>query len=111
MVNVFSKNLKDALHRYPFILDFFESYGIPLERDLTVEDAINSIPDERLEEIGVTRDALKEQLLSFIGDMESLLEEERVESITIKCKQFVQQCTSGKSVRKIIISSFSSDAL
>ena len=83
MVNVFSKNLKDALHRYPFILDFFESYGIPLERDLTVEDAINSIPDERLEEIGITRDALKEQLLSFIGDMESLLEEERVESITI----------------------------
>ncbi len=84
MSKVLSENLDKLLKDFPFITDFFDSYGIEIEQRSTLQEALNSIPDEKLEELAISREELKDQLLEFLSGMEMLLEEEgKVESITI----------------------------
>jgi len=84
MSNIMKEKVGELLEKFPFITDFFDSYGIAIKPEKNLQEIINSIPDRKLEELAISRDELKDHLLQFISEMEILLEEEeKLESITI----------------------------
>ena len=75
------------LSEQPFVRDFFDAQGILLDKsDLrTVEKLISDLPDESLEDLGIKRDQLVTDFVSFMEGMAVLTEDAgiKVRSLTV----------------------------
>lgn len=86
MENILYRPIKDVLKDYPYIEDFFTSAGIVFKTEdkETISHFINGLNDETLEEDGLTKKVITEDILIFIDKMEGLKKKEnKVEQITI----------------------------
>ena len=83
--NLFIQPLKKLLEEYPWLEDFFSSFGLePEPTDQTLQQYLEHLDHDQLLDMGTSRDQLNQSLHDFINGMLSLEEEaEKVESLTI----------------------------
>lgn len=82
---ILSQPLTQVLTEYPYIEDFFDSFGLkPDTGAATLQSYISDLCPDQLEDLGLTRDQLSNSLNDFLGGMLALSEEqEKIEELTI----------------------------
>lgn len=77
--------LKQLLADYPWLEDFFSSFGLQLQAgDQTLQGYLDGLDPDQLLDLGISREQLGQSLHDFMAGMLSLEEEaEKVESLTI----------------------------
>ena len=77
--------LKQLLAEYPWLADFFSSFGLELQAgEQTLQQFLDHLDPDQLLDLGTSREQLGQSLHDFIAGMLSLEEEaEKVESLTI----------------------------
>lgn len=77
--------LKQLLAEYPWLADFFSSFGLELQAgEQTLQQYLDRLDPDQLLDLGLSQDQLRQSLHDFMAGMLSLEEEaEKVESLTI----------------------------
>lgn len=94
--DILRKQWNDIIAEYPYAGDFFIAGGFcNMESgDSTLSDSIDHLSDEVLEDVGMTRDGLKDHFLVFLSKMEKLKKQSHtLESLTI-CGGFFKDGSS-----------------
>lgn len=79
-------NIDELTRKHPYVEEFFSSSGIKItDKSITITELINSFSDEMIEELGIEREKIIDNLTAFINNMESKEygDKSRVESVTI----------------------------
>lgn len=79
-------NIDELTRKHPYVEEFFSSSGIKItDKSITVTELINGFSEEMLEELGIEREKIIDNLTAFIKNMESkeYQDKSRVESVTI----------------------------
>lgn len=82
MADVRKRKIADNL----YLLDFFESFGLKIENtEQTPEEFISSVPEDKLEDLGIEPETFFASLDAFAADFEALMNEGgmNVESLTV----------------------------
>ena len=76
---------KQLLADYPWLADFFSSFGLELQAgEQTLQQYLDRLDPDQLLDLGLSQDQLRQSLHDFMAGMLSLEEEaEKVESLTI----------------------------
>lgn len=78
--------ISDAINKYPYVENFFNSIGIKsFDKNLTMKQLVNKFSDENLDDLGIGREQILVNFISFIDNMEEFTENESsdVNSVTI----------------------------
>ncbi|UZW14217.1 ATP-binding cassette domain-containing protein [Clostridium pasteurianum] len=76
----------NVIAKYPYAESFFNSAGIKsFDKNLTMKQLVSEFSDENLDDLGIGRDQILENFISFIDNMEKTKEDESsiVNSVTI----------------------------
>ncbi|AJA49985.1 ABC-type antimicrobial peptide transport system, ATPase component [Clostridium pasteurianum DSM 525 = ATCC 6013] len=76
----------NVIAKYPYADSFFNSAGIKsFDKNLTMKQLVSEFSDENLDDLGIGRDQILENFISFIDNMEKTKEDESsiVNSVTI----------------------------
>ena len=82
---VLNEQVSKILKEKPFVLDFFESFGIKLDNvDVDIDTFIEQLEEDLLEDIGTTKNDLKDSFLEYLENVEEIIDSEfQVNEITI----------------------------
>jgi len=79
-----SMTMQELFTAYPYATDFFQALPIPIKYFSRVREYFLAIDEEVSQDIGMERQALQEQFITFMTQMQQLqAEEEPVKSVTI----------------------------
>jgi len=84
--NIFQCSTLSLLEAHPYLADFFAAHGLPMPSGSgTLRDYFAAFSDDQLDQLGVDREALKNQLLGFVEQMESFLHsaEQPIRKVTV----------------------------
>lgn len=84
--NLENMKIKDLLEKYPFVKDFFDSFGLQdyeSHTENSFAEYIESLSEDFLEENALDRETLRNSLIELVETMENDEAETPVESITI----------------------------
>jgi len=79
-----SMTMQELFTAYPYTTDFFQALPMPIKYFSRVREYFQGIDEELSQDIGMDRQALQEQFITFMTQMQQLqAEEEPVKSVTI----------------------------
>lgn len=77
--------LASVLKQLPYLNDFFESFSLNVQSDLTINDLFASLTAQQLDDLGVTVERLKQLLFDYVEAMAVMQQSvARVERLTIR---------------------------
>jgi ABC-type lipoprotein export system ATPase subunit len=84
-MNILEENIKHIIQTKPYINDFFDAFGLEVKNyDGSIKDYIESLSEDTLEDLALTKELLYQSFSDFISGMDDINEEmETVNEITI----------------------------
>lgn len=83
---ILSMKISYVIDKYPYAENFFDSVGIKnFDKNLTMKQLVDSLSDENLDNLGIGREQILDDFITFMEKMEESTEEEssNVDSVTI----------------------------